>query len=69
MLGGGARPWLDPPTGSKRFQSVSGMVLPRFAGIATFMRLPGFDPAEAGRSTSGLFGIPFGRRPWDAVRP
>jgi len=42
------------------FAPVSGMVLPRFAGIATFMRLPHLSPAEAaGRAEVGLFGIPF----------
>jgi guanidinopropionase len=43
----------------ERFQPISGMVLPRFAGIATFMRLPHLDPSEAGRIDIGLFGIPF----------
>lgn len=43
----------------KTFQPVSGMVLPRFAGIATFMRLPHLDPVEAGRIDIGLFGVPF----------
>jgi len=42
------------------FAPVSGMVLPRFAGIATFMRLPHLSPTEAaGRAEVGLFGIPF----------
>ncbi len=42
------------------FAPISGMVLPRFAGIATFMRLPHLSPAEAaGRAEVGLFGIPF----------
>jgi guanidinopropionase len=41
------------------FRPVSGMTLPRFAGIATFMRLPYLDPAEAGRIDIGLLGIPF----------
>ena len=41
------------------FQPVSGMALPRFAGIATFMRLPHLDPDEAGQVDIGLFGIPF----------
>jgi len=43
----------------ERFQPVSGMALPRFAGIATFMRLPHLDPAEAGQIAIRLFGIPF----------
>src|SRR5215212_8958916 len=47
------------PDRLERFQPVSGMVLPRFAGIATFMRLPHLDPAEAGRIDIGLLGIPF----------
>ena len=29
------------------FKPLSGMVLPRFAGISTFMRLPHLDPIEA----------------------
>src|SRR4051794_33783984 len=50
------------PTPSDRlqgFQPVSGLVVPRFAGIATFMRLPCLDPAEADRIDIGLLGIPF----------
>src|SRR4051794_41420680 len=47
------------PSRLKAFQPVSGMALPRFAGIATFMRLPHLDPAEAGRIDIGLLGIPF----------
>src|SRR5829696_2894971 len=43
----------------ERFQPVSGMVVPRFAGIATLMRLPYLDPAEAKQIDIGLFGIPF----------
>jgi guanidinopropionase len=47
------------PSRLKAFQPVSGMAMPRFAGIATFMRLPHLDPAEAGRIDIGLLGIPF----------
>ena len=43
----------------EKFQPVSGMVLPRFAGIATFMRLPCLDPGEASQIDIGLLGIPF----------
>jgi len=43
----------------ERFQPVSGMIVPRFAGIATLMRLPNLDPAEAEQIDIGLFGIPF----------
>ncbi|MBB2961728.1 agmatinase [Methylobacterium sp. R2-1] len=51
-----------------RFQPASGMVTPRFSGLASFMRLPVLDPAEAagegagkgtGRVEIGLIGIPF----------
>jgi guanidinopropionase len=42
------------------FQPVSGMVVPRFAGIATFMRLPYLAPTEApGEIDIALLGIPF----------
>jgi guanidinopropionase len=42
------------------FQPLSGMVLPRFAGISTFMRLPHLDPIEApGQVDIALLGIPF----------
>jgi guanidinopropionase len=38
----------------------SGMASPRFSGVASFMRLPLLDPAEApGRIDIGLVGIPF----------
>src|ERR1043165_7596320 len=42
-------------------QPLSGMVTPRFAGIATFMRLPHVPLAEARGIDIGLAGIP-----WDA---
>src|SRR4051812_50065710 len=47
------------PSRLKAFQPVSGMAMPRFAGIATFMRLPHLDPAQAGRIDIRLLGIPF----------
>lgn len=45
------------------FQPVSGFVLPRFAGVPTFMRLPqvGFDHARFNEVQIGLIGVP-----WDA---
>ena len=54
---------LDQPGRADRleaFQPVSGMVVPRFAGIATFMRLPYLAPTEApGEIDIALLGIPF----------
>lgn len=43
-----------------RFQPLSGMVMPRFAGLASLMRLPVLEPAAAIREgvEIGLFGIP-----------
>ncbi|PKP72640.1 MAG: agmatinase [Alphaproteobacteria bacterium HGW-Alphaproteobacteria-6] len=43
------------------FQPVSGMDLPRFAGIATFMRLPHLpdDHSRAGDVAIGLIGLPW----------
>ena len=42
------------------YQPLSGMVVPRFAGISTFMRLPHLDPAQApGEIDIALLGIPF----------
>jgi guanidinopropionase len=43
------------------FQPVSGFVLPRFAGIATFMRLPhvSLDDARIGAVEVGLIGAPW----------
>ena len=37
----------------------SGMVLPRFAGLATFMRLPHRPPEAADAIDIGLLGVPF----------
>ncbi|KQP06684.1 agmatinase [Methylobacterium sp. Leaf99] len=43
-----------------RHRPPSGMESPRFSGVASFMRLPILDPAEApGRIDIGLVGIPF----------
>ncbi len=52
------------PSGRERrfaaFQPLSGMVVPRFAGISTFMRLPHLEPVQApGEIDIGLIGIPF----------
>ncbi|MGB3147669.1 MAG: arginase family protein, partial [Paracoccaceae bacterium] len=43
------------------FRPVSGMQMPRFAGIATFMRLPhvGLDHPRIGDVDIGLIGLPF----------
>ena len=43
------------------FHPVSGTVLPRFAGIPSFMRLPvvGFDHPRFGEVEAGLFGMPW----------
>jgi guanidinopropionase len=46
----------------RSYKPVSGFVLPRFAGIATFMRLPHVpleDLAEAGDVDIGLIGVPW----------
>ena len=43
------------------YKPISGNDLPRFAGIATFMRLPYVAPAEADEVDIGLIGVP-----WDA---
>ena len=44
----------------KRFRPVSGNILPRFAGIPTFMRLPYIPIGETnGEVDIGLFGIPW----------
>ena len=49
--------------GDSFFQPVSGMELPRFAGIPTFMRLPhvGLDSARLSEVDIGLIGVP-----WDS---
>jgi guanidinopropionase len=53
----------DQPSRADRleaFQPVSGMVVPRFAGISTFMRLPYLAPTQApGEIDIALLGIPF----------
>ncbi len=41
------------------YQPVSGYDLPRFAGIATFMRLPHVAPADADEVDIGLIGVPW----------
>lgn len=47
-------------TAEKPFnQPVSGLVTPRFAGIATFMRLPHVPLAKAKGIEIGLIGVPF----------
>ncbi len=45
--------------GNERFQPVSGMEIPRFAGIATFMRLPHVALPDAGDVDIGLIGVPW----------
>lgn len=54
---------MDPATRKKRleaYQPLSGMVVPRFAGISTFMRLPHIAPTQAsGEIDIALIGIPF----------
>lgn len=42
-----------------RFQPASGMETPRFAGVASFMRLPLVAPDSADGVDVGLVGIPF----------
>lgn len=44
------------------YKPISGNDLPRFAGIATFMRLPYIEPQEADEVDIGLIGVP-----WDGV--
>ena len=43
----------------RRFRPISGNVLPRFAGIPTFMRLPHLAPEEAEEVDIGLIGVPW----------
>lgn len=54
---------MDPATRKERleaYQPLSGMVVPRFAGISTFMRLPHLAPTQApGEIDIALLGIPF----------
>lgn len=53
----------EPATREQRleaYQPLSGMVVPRFAGIATFMRLPYLAPVQApGEIDIAILGIPF----------
>ena len=42
-----------------QYQPLSGMEVPRFAGIATFMRLPHVKPSEANDVDIGLIGVPW----------
>jgi guanidinopropionase len=53
----------NPATRDQRleaYQPLSGMVLPRFAGISTFMRLPHIAPTQApGEIDIAILGIPF----------
>ncbi|ACL62408.1 agmatinase [Methylobacterium nodulans] len=57
------RPDDDPTRAARlaRFQPLSGMAMPRFAGLASLMRLPVLTPKEAVAEPIdiGLFGIPF----------
>ena len=46
-------------TGKRSFLPLSGMDLPRFAGIATFMRLPHLAVEEADEVQIGLIGVPW----------
>jgi len=46
-------------TKPESYQPISGNDLPRFAGIATFMRLPYVAPANADEVDIGLIGIPW----------
>ena len=41
------------------YKPIPGDVLPRFAGIATFMRLPCVAPADADEVDIGLIGVPW----------
>jgi guanidinopropionase len=48
------------PQRLEAYQPLSGMVVPRFAGISTFMRLPYLAPTQApGEIDIALVGIPF----------
>ncbi|MEM8686153.1 MAG: agmatinase [Pseudomonadota bacterium] len=44
---------------ARDYQPVSGMETPRFAGIATFMRLPHVRPEEADDLDIGIIGVPW----------
>ena len=41
------------------FRPISGLVLPRFAGVPTFMRLPHLDVDRADEVDIGLIGVPW----------
>ena len=43
------------------FTPITGSVMPRFAGLATLMRLPyvGFDDAQFANVDIGLIGVPW----------
>ena len=41
------------------YKPISGNILPRYAGIATFMRLPYYTPENSAGTDIGLFGIPW----------
>jgi guanidinopropionase len=43
----------------RSYKPTPGDVLPRFAGIATFMRLPHVSPADADEVDIGLIGVPW----------
>ena len=43
----------------RSFLPISGTVLPRFAGIPTFMRLPHLAPEEADEVEIGIVGVPW----------
>jgi guanidinopropionase len=47
------------PKHNERFQPVESSDVPRFAGIASFMRLPLLDIADAADADIGLYGIPW----------
>jgi guanidinopropionase len=42
-----------------QFQPIPGLEVPRFAGVATFMRLPQVKLEEAGDVDIGLIGVPW----------
>jgi len=44
---------------NRSYKPISGNDLPRFAGIATFMRLPYIAPEEADEVDIGLIGVPW----------
>ena len=46
-------------TDRDKFQPVSGLVTPRYAGFSTFMRLPHVPLEEAGEVDIGLIGVPW----------